>query len=61
MKKSLRTVLDQLQTNIYITDVNTYEIIFMNDKMKKDYGIQDPEGQICWKLLQQGQEGPCSF
>lgn len=61
MENMLKTVLNQLQANVYITDVDTHEIIFMNDRMKKKYNIQNPEGQVCWKVLQQGQEGPCSF
>ena len=61
MENMLKTVLNQLQANVYITDVDTHEIIFMNDRMKKKYNIPNPEGQVCWKVLQQGQEGPCSF
>lgn len=61
MENMLNTVLNQLQANVYITDVDTHEIIFMNDRMKKKYNIPNPEGQVCWKVLQQGQEGPCSF
>lgn len=61
MENMLKTVLNQLQANVYITDVDTHEIIFMNDRMKKKYNIPNPEGKICWKVLQQGQEGPCSF
>jgi len=61
MENMLNAVLNQLQANVYITDVDTHEIIFMNDRMKKKYNIPNPEGQVCWKVLQQGQEGSCSF
>ena len=37
MENMLKTVLNQLQANVYITDVDTHEIIFMNDRMKKKY------------------------
>lgn len=52
---------DNMQINIYLTDIETYEIIFMNKKMKETYNLQNPEGQICWKVLQKNQNGPCSF
>lgn len=54
-------VLNQLQTNIYITDLGTDEIVYMNETMKKAFQIEEAEGLVCWKVLQTGQTGRCSF
>lgn len=61
MEKKFKDILDRLCINICITDADTYKIIFMNQNMKKDYGIDNPEGKICWEILQENQMGPCSF
>ena len=38
----MKEILNHMQANIYITDVDNNEIVFMNQKMKKDYGFQNP-------------------
>ena len=48
----LSSWLDNMQINLYLTDIQTNEIIFMNNKMKETYNLKDPEGKICWKTLQ---------
>ncbi len=55
----LRTVLNNIDALIYVADMETYEILFINAKMREIFG--DVEGQICWQSLQEGREGPCSF
>lgn len=54
-------LMDNTSTNIYVTDVETNEILFMNKAMQKSFGIEKPEGKICWQVLQKGMEGPCPF
>lgn len=61
MKDRFGDILDQMQAGVYMTDVQTHEILFMNRKMKEDYGLENPEGKICWQVLQEGQTGPCGF
>lgn len=61
MRDKFGDILDQMQAGVYMTDPKTHEILFMNRKMKEDYGIEQPEGKICWQVLQEGQDGPCSF
>lgn len=56
----LNTLLDSMNANLYITDPRTDEILFMNKSMKKEFGIEHPEGQVCWKVLQRGMEQRCS-
>lgn len=48
-------------TNLYVTDIKTDEILFMNETMKQTFSLDHPEGQVCWKVLQVGQNGRCPF
>lgn len=50
----MNDVLNQMQVSIFVTDPDTDEILFMNEKMKKDYQISEPEGKKCWEVLQVG-------
>jgi PAS domain S-box-containing protein len=54
-----RTVMDSLDAIVYVADMESYEILFLNEFGKKMFG--DVTGQICWEKLQQGQTGPCDF
>lgn len=55
------TVLEGMRTSIYVTDPETDRILYMNGFMKHDFGIEDPEGKICWQVLQRGLTERCSF
>ena len=43
-------MVDNMQINLYLTDIQTNEIIFMNNKMKETYNLKDPEGKYVAKL-----------
>jgi C4-dicarboxylate-specific signal transduction histidine kinase/ActR/RegA family two-component response regulator len=47
---TFRTILDSIDATIYVADMETYEILFMNQNMKKAYG-GDKMGQICWEAF----------
>ncbi len=53
------TVLDSLDVIVYVADMETYEILFLNHYAKTLFG--DATGKICWKNMQAGQNGPCEF
>ena len=55
----LLTVLNSIEALIYVADMQTYEILFINLYGQKIWG--DIEGKICWQTLQKGQTGPCDF
>lgn len=57
--RSIATVLDSLDALVYVSDMETYEIIFFNKYGKSVWG--DAQGRTCWKVLQAGQTGPCPF
>jgi PAS domain S-box-containing protein len=56
---TFRTVMDSLDSLVYVADMKTYEILFINQYGRKIWG--DLTGGICWKSLQVNQEGPCPF
>lgn len=53
------TILDSLDAAVYVADLETYELLFMNAYARERIG----EGRSgkCWQVLQCNQEGPCSF
>jgi signal transduction histidine kinase/DNA-binding NarL/FixJ family response regulator len=59
---NLGNILNGLDTMIYVSDPGTNEILFINDNMKRHYGMKgDIVGQICYKILQQGLDEKCDF
>ncbi|MCB6366123.1 EAL domain-containing protein [Intestinibacillus massiliensis] len=54
-------VVDSMYAYIYVTDVDTDEILYMNRAMKEGLGLDAPEGAVCWKVLQTGMHGRCAF
>lgn len=55
----LLTVLDSLDAIIYVADMKTYELIFLNKFARNLFG--NVAGKKCWEALQSGQTGPCVF
>lgn len=54
----LETVLNSVDADIYVADIDTYEILFMNESMKEEFG-GNCVGDVCWKVFRGGSE-PCS-
>ena len=58
---ALSTILNALDSLIYVTDRDTYEILFMNDSLKHHAGFEGEEaGRLCYEILYQNSE-PCVF
>ena len=53
----LLTVLDSIDADIYVADMETYEILLMNSHMCASFG-QDL-GRICWQVFRH-ESGPCA-
>jgi two-component system, cell cycle sensor histidine kinase and response regulator CckA len=49
-ESTYRTILDSIDATIYVSDIETHEILFMNRSMKETSG-GDKVGQICWQAL----------
>ncbi len=54
-----RTILDSLNSLVYVADMDTYELLYVNKYGRNIWG--DIGGKICWQSLQAGQDGPCAF
>ncbi|MBT8333094.1 MAG: hypothetical protein KJP19_01580, partial [Deltaproteobacteria bacterium] len=52
-------VVNGIDAHVYVCDISNYEILFMNKKMKEDFG-DNLEGQSCFRALRQ-EDAPCSF
>ncbi|MDM8565301.1 PAS domain S-box protein [Candidatus Halobeggiatoa sp. HSG11] len=58
--KRFTIVTNSLDAFIYVSDIETYELLFVN-QYGTDICGSDVVGKICWQVLQTGQTGPCSF
>jgi len=58
-QESYETILNSLDALVYVADMETYGMLFLNDYGRTQCG--PPEGRRCWEVLQKGQTGPCPF
>jgi len=56
--QQLLSIFDSIDEPIYVSDPNTYEVLYANQALKKIFG--DVVGQKCY-LSFQNMESPCSF
>ena len=55
----LSTVFDSIEALVYVADMETHEVLFINRYCRELLG--DITGRLCWQSIQQGQTGPCPF
>jgi PAS domain S-box-containing protein len=55
--KRILTILDSIDSTVYVADMDTYEILFMNKRMITDFG-GDKTGDICYSAFRENSE-PC--
>ncbi len=53
------TLVDSLDALVYVADMETYELLFLNQYGRDIFG--NIEGKVCWQVLQLGQKRPCPF
>ena len=56
-RSTLVTILDSIDAAIYVSDMDTHELLFMNRYMKETFG-GDFTGQSCWRAFPDP-NGPC--
>lgn len=56
---SVSTILNSLDAAVYVADLETYEMIFMNKYAIENWG--EHNGAPCYTILQKGQDKPCEF
>jgi len=54
----MTSVLEHMEAFVYVTALDTYEVLFLNHKARSVFG--DVVGEICWKKFYHQSE-PCSF
>jgi two-component system, cell cycle sensor histidine kinase and response regulator CckA len=52
-------ILNSLDALIYVIDMKTYEIVFINTYGQNIWG--DIKGKICWQAFHPGYAGPCGY
>ncbi|MYM62962.1 sensor domain-containing diguanylate cyclase [Pseudomaricurvus sp. HS19] len=57
--EAIATVLNSLDALVYVADLNTYELLFINDYGMRVWGKSS--NKRCFELLQKGQSSPCAF
>jgi len=57
--KTFSQVLNGLDALVYVVDMKTYEIVFINSYGQRIWG--DINGKICWQTIQVGPLAPCEF
>ncbi len=57
--KEFLEILNNIDAAIYISDINTYEVLFVNKYLLTRKG--NIVGKLCWKVLQKDKRGPCEF
>jgi len=55
----LYKILDSLDAIVYVSDIQTYEILYANKYAEKLFG--NIIGKTCWQVLQADMTGPCPF
>ncbi len=58
----LTSILNEIDACVYVSDIDTHEILFVNQSMQETFGLsEDVTGKPCWKVLQKGMKGRCPF
>lgn len=57
--EKLLTILDSIDSTVYVADMDTYEILFMNKKMITDFG-GNKTGDLCYSAFRKNSE-PCEY
>lgn len=61
-EEGLSSVLNMMDISIYVSDLDTNEILFANDTLHKNMAATSPlAGKICWVTLYGGNTSRCSF
>ena len=59
VQAELYTILDSIDAMIYVADMDTYDVLYLNRRGRSLFG--DIVGKKCFKTIQRDPEGPCSF
>lgn len=54
------TIMNEIEDLIYVADTDTYELLYMNEKGSRLFGISDFRNRKCYEVLQ-NRNDPCPF
>lgn len=57
-QRTMQKVLDNINTNIFVSDYDTQKVLFANKPFREAAG-EVPEDAECWKMLNAGLDGVC--
>lgn len=57
-RRQLESILNNINAFIYISDMKTHEILFVNKRLTKLIG-EEPRGRCCWQFFHNDNTGPC--
>lgn len=62
-RETLQTISDNIEPIIYVNDLETYRLKFVNRAMAMMFGAEPEQlvGKLCWEVLQKDMSGPCPF
>jgi len=61
LKKQLEVVLNKLDAIVYVADIASHELLFVNQYGIDAIGGEFHEGVKCWQYIQKEQSGSCDF
>lgn len=60
MWENLRAPLNDISEMMYVSDAETYELLFLNEAGKKNFHVESIEGKRCYEVFH-GRTEPCPF
>lgn len=60
LNRELQAPMNEISELIYISDPETYELLFINESGRQAFHVDSIEGRKCYKVLQ-GLDHPCPF
>ena len=59
-EENFQAILEGMEDIVYVSDLDTYELYYLNSAGRRITGVQDYQGCKCYEILQ-GKDAPCEF
>jgi signal transduction histidine kinase/DNA-binding response OmpR family regulator/sensor domain CHASE-containing protein len=56
---SFKKILNEIGAFLYVVDIETFEVLFVNDLVSTHYHIDNVIGKFCWEVFQRDFDGIC--
>ena len=60
LSQELLVPMNEISELMYVSDIDTYDLLFINDVGKKTFRLDEKRGMKCYEALQ-GRDAPCPF